>query len=508
MPKLITQQPAGREGLLFFGKVTVVTLIAVACIEFLSFAVFVYPAVGTVAFAVIALATFALALWRLEYGVYIAFAELLVGSKGYLFAIDIAGTAVSVRHAIFSAVMLAFCMHAIRMRQVCFFQLPVWEAILLFTCCIAFGTVSGVLHGNDLYTVFLDMNGYLFLGLILPAAQSIVSKDQLKRLLQVAAGAMIALSVTTLLLLFTFAHSITAFNGTVYRWIRVTGVGEITPTHEQFYRIFFQSHIFHLLFFFVAFAFCVATWQERRTKQVFVYGAFSALLLTIIITSWSRSFWLALVVSMVAMAIAFVSTKLWRWKDIGHAAVLTVATGAASLIVLFLLTNVPLLGEQWKGFFFAEIVCERASYTAEEPAISTRMNILAPLWDVVNEHLYTGSGFGATLTYTTDDPRAIDMMGTDQYTTFAFEWGYLDLLYELGVLGLLAYLVLFVVLFWHGARVVRSAQTTGRKVLALSFMTGLLCLLFVHVTTPYLSHPLGIGFIILFIIFVLERPRD
>ena len=53
-----------------------------------------------------------------------------------------------------------------------------------------------------------------------------------------------------------------------------------------------------------------------------------------------------------------------------------------------------------------------------------------------------GRGFGATVTYQTRDPRILADNGSGEYTTYAFEWGWLDIWLKLGIFGLAAYFLL------------------------------------------------------------------
>jgi O-antigen ligase len=98
-----------------------------------------------------------------------------------------------------------------------------------------------------------------------------------------------------------------------------------------------------------------------------------------------------------------------------------------------------------------------------------------------------GQGFGKTVTYETEDPRLVQA-GNSQYTTYAFEWGYLDFLLKLGIFGLLAYLwLLYSILIYQFKK--RGIQA--------GLGLGLLFLIIAHFFTPYLNHPLGIIYVII-----------
>jgi O-antigen ligase len=105
-----------------------------------------------------------------------------------------------------------------------------------------------------------------------------------------------------------------------------------------------------------------------------------------------------------------------------------------------------------------------------------------------------GSGFGATVTYKTEDPRILGSNPTGKYTTYAFEWGWLDIWLKLGLFGLLSYGALL-------AAVARAGFTAGPEgddaMIGAAFAIGLAVISAVSFFSPYSNHPLGIGYLII-----------
>ena len=99
------------------------------------------------------------------------------------------------------------------------------------------------------------------------------------------------------------------------------------------------------------------------------------------------------------------------------------------------------------------------------------------------------SGFGSVVTYRTNDPRILSSSPNGLYTTYAFEWGWLDVWLKLGFLGLLAYIILFLKIITDGLKINKS--------LSLSLTVGLLVLMAVNIFSPYINHPLGIGYLVM-----------
>ena len=98
------------------------TIILIALVETVSFLGHFFPWLGGIAFFAAILAVLVLSLKRLEYGVYTALAELVIGSKGYLLSFEAGGVELSLRIGIFIAVMSAWLFHAIKTRRVKLFQ--------------------------------------------------------------------------------------------------------------------------------------------------------------------------------------------------------------------------------------------------------------------------------------------------------------------------------------------------------------------------------------------------
>lgn len=108
----------------------------------------------------------------------------------------------------------------------------------------------------------------------------------------------------------------------------------------------------------------------------------------------------------------------------------------------------------------------------------------------------SGSGFGATVTYFSADPRLVRATagGSGLTTTYSFEWGYLDLWLKFGLIGLVGFLGFMVVGLWPALLGWWRGQAWyGALGLAA------VCLLIINITTPYLNHPLGLGALMLII---------
>ena len=447
------------------------TLIFLILAELLSIFAWALPSFNLACFGVILLITLILSLKKLEYGLYIAAAELIIGSQGYLFSFQAGSTFISIRMGIFAVVMIAWLVHLLKMgfkpywrelKQFIFFKHYLALALVLL-----WGFVWGSIR-NDFGNVFLDFNNWLFFLYLLPLI-SVSPNLSWKNFSQVASAALIWLIIKTILFLYIFSHQFVWALPELYKWVRDTRVGEITAMSNNFYRIFLQSQIFALLAFFILLP---------RKKTLFFLSA----ALTAVIISFSRSFWLGLVTGLL---IYFIYLLIYLKKEILKKILNLIIISVISIGIIFLIINLP---PKIAGENLSSLISKRTRQM--EAAGNSRINMLKPLTEAIIKHPLIGSGFGATVTYRSVDPRILSTTAgaSGEYTTYAFEWAYLDLLLKIGLVGLFIYLLL----------IFRILQTLKNSIgLALALIT----LLVVNIFTPYLNHPLGIGFILIISIY-------
>lgn len=478
-----------------FGKLFRITFLFIIFVEIVSYAAYFYPTINTVGFFLILLFTLLLSLKKLEYGVYLILAELFIGSKGYLFFFDISGTSISIRLGLFLVVLGVWIFKLLKNKRLEFRSSNLFKWYLLLFLFIIWGVINGFLKGNEFNHIFFDFNGWLFLGLVFVFYTALNSWERIQDSMQVIFAATSAVILKTVLLLFFFSHEINYLLPSLYKWIRITGVGEITQMPNNFYRIFFQSHIFAIFIFFIIALLLIELRRNNFSPKDYygfwIIGFFSAL---VTFVSSSRSFWLGALLGLVALFyLIFFILKLTKKKTF-------VITG--SLILTFIGVYVITLGVinfPWptSSGFKGGLIEERTKDLTTEAGASSRFQLLPPLSAKIKEHAILGSGFGATVTYKTNDPRALETNPDGLFTTYAFEWGYLDIWVKIGLIGLLVYLLLIFKLFQKGWQLAKKfSNQPFSRAFTLGLLVGLFVLVMINATTPYLNHPLGIGYLI------------
>ena len=314
-------------------------------------------------------------------------------------------------------------------------------------------------------------------------------RQAISKVISLLFAAAFYLALKTVGLLLVFVHQLPVGIQTIYAWVRNSGLGEITPMGEGFYRIFFQAHLYAAVAFIFALSFLILRKNSAAEKK---YLWLTAVLTSLaVLISLSRSFWLGLLAAVLAMLLILLVSK--KLTFIKLTKIVLVMAGMALLEMVFV---VLITGNLNQSFF-----TERFSLNVSEPAAASRLELAGPLWRSVKANWLLGSSFGSEVEYTTLDPRILETNPTGRYTTYAFEWGYLDIWLKIGLLGLLAYLLLLVKMM-AGSRRLGSLGPLFIAVLSVLAVTS--------VFSPYLNHPLGIGLIILIgaMINFYERETD
>lgn len=470
-------------------------------IEILSFLSFNHSLLNQAVFMTFVVATLALTIYDLEYGILIVLGELFIGSLGHLFNLEWGGFSFSIRLSLWVSVMLVFIVQFLRqiIRQkgkspywLSWRNFPGQKLFLLLFVFVAISLLNGLWRGHSLSLIFTDFNAWIYFFLLGPILAVYGANDSRRnnRLVTLFFAAALWLSLKTLFLLFIFTHNI-GLASEIYLWLRKTLVGEMTPTVTGWPRIFIQGQIYSALVFFIVFWFGQAGlklnnfFRYRNLGSLLIAGC----LLSAVLISFSRSFWVAL-----AGTMFFSLIFVWRsesFKAMLIAGFWFIVSGIFSFIFIYLVVAFPyvhLPAEDFSSNFLA-----RVNSGNNEAALASRWSLLPVLMSEIWREPILGQGYGATVTYFSRDPRILENNPAGLYTTYAFEWGYLDLWLKLGILGLLAYL-------WLLFRLMRDACRRGlaeNNPLFLALSAGILFLLLTHAFTPYLNHPLGIGYLLI-----------
>ena len=242
-----------------------------------------------------------------------------------------------------------------------------------------------------------------------------------------------------------------------------------------------------------------------RPIKIITLNIFVVIFITAIITSFSRSFWLAGVIAFVIMLAGVFFFSKERIRSILGFGAAVVGIVVVSVGLTLTVANFPIP----KGDMSASFLKDRASKFTGEAAVSSRYSQIKPLFEEISNHPVLGSGFGTSVTYESQDPRVLKNNPDGMYTTTAFELGWLEIWLKTGLLGVLAYLYIMYKIVRIGMK--RIKKLPYNAIASYHIYGGLLGLIVIAIThsfSPYLNHPLGIGTIMLMTAVVDRSNND
>ncbi len=464
-------------------------------LDFLSFIGYLFPLIMNLCSLFLIIFFLILSLKDLRWGIMAIIAELLLGVYGYLFVIKIGNILIPIRYLFFIVWLSIFFVFSLKEKK--FFSKFRPDNFFLFIGIIFIifsGLLIGLLSGNSLFNIFFDVNGWFFWLYFLPFSIFILPWEKIWPFFL---SIITWLAVKTLFFEFVFSHKLPNFQFWLYQWQRDFRLVEITPISGALSRVFSQSQIFLIIPFFILLLYFVAGGIKKLNHQIKAIACLFLFLTSALYISYSRSFWLGIILSL----ILFLSLLLFQKEKYINIKVrriifLPILFIFSSLVLVYTLVNFPYPPTLQSGF--DSLLTARFGHGLEEPAVNARLKLLPPLLEAIKPVWFQGSGFGTTVKYFSSDPRIIASSPgqSGEVTTFAFEWGYLDIWLKVGLLGLVIYLLILIKIL---VKLIKDA-VISRDIFLSSLVLSFLALLVLNITTPYLNHPLGIGFIFLILL--------
>lgn len=421
------------------------------------------------------LLAFILVYQRPEYALYLSLAELFWGAAGHSFEYGF----ISARLVIFIAIILAFFFtHIGRLPSLKIFQDKALARIWLFLIfLVALALIAGLANQHSRANIFWDANAYFYL-LYLPIWYEFYDSSHLKNIITILLAAALVLSLKTLLIFNIYAQDYGDLSlVTFYKWIRDTRTGEITPFGQSFWRVFMPAQLYILIAGIVIF---IKQFNYPKNYSLILY---LSIFLAALYVSLSRSFWLGGAIAGVLLLINLIIFIRPHFSRLICLRIIPIFIASFFLVEIFY--NLP----QWHS---PHIFFPGRADTAEAAA-SSRRQLLPVMKEAIQNSPWVGYGFGKELTYRSSDPRVKNINNPEGWkTTYAFEWGWLDQWLKGGLLFVTC-LLAWIFLIWQ--RAYQHIKTQNLQSLALISISG--ALVSIHIFSPYLNHPLGLGALML-----------
>lgn len=337
--------------------------------------------------------------------------------------------------------------------------------ISLTIAAAGLSATRGLVIGHGTAAVAADFIPYLFLLYYLPLTKLLQSVN-----FQNFAGRSVAVAVVcnlifVLITLAGFSSEVLAMQGDYYHWFRDVALGKITDVDNGFFRIVLNEHLLLVPIFLLFLKQFLDTQSKKYLWTVI-------LILPILAVNITRIYLVAL-----AIGILFLFNKnYWkRWLAWSTASV-------AIFIMAFTTIHLVANKDHTLGLDLLGLRLQSVARPMTEDSSLSRLILLPKILDKIKQHPLWGTGLGDTVT-------AYSPILKQAITTTNFDWGYLEIMAEMGVLGAAAWIFLILIsckILFHNHN-----------------LAPFIAILAVNITSPALFHVLGI----LLIIYLLATAR-
>lgn len=378
-------------------------------LRLLSWAVSPFPLCESlVGVSLVALVT-TLFLVKKEYGYIAVFGELILGGSGHLF--DVFGLSLRTVLLFVSILFMLFQKEYTQWTQV---QRRTQYLVGALIVWVGVASIFGLVHGHGVQAVYQDALPFAYL-VFIPTLISWWRDARLRQLaLRILVAALIGHTLFSLLTLGLFSSHIVRIQDPWYKWIRDVLMGKVTDMTNGFFRVVLPDH---LLVVPALVGVSVATVTKKIKTSAGLLATIS--LLIILAINFSRTYYIALVCALIAV---------WATTHIKRSLLVTISMYVLAA-GLFLVLNLAASHGQSTGL---ELVSARFGGIVRphtEESAYTRKALLTPITEKIIAHPVLGNGFGETVTIQTNDQAPL--------TTRQFDWGWLELLTETGLVGVI-----------------------------------------------------------------------
>jgi len=446
----------------------------------ISLALFEHPIIQAILAFAILLIFAALYFQNEDWAWMVLLGELFLGGAGHF--LEIFG--LSLRTLLVFTFAFLWTAHHIGVRGMTYglrIKHNIFYAIIPLAVFITIGVALGIARGHGLQAVISDAVPFAYLGLLLPLYYHFHERNLQEFLTRLLLVLIIGSALFSLITFLIYSTGIGELQDFYYHWYRDVAMGKITDMGFGFFRIVVPEHLIM-----VPATLLIASLLMRDEMHHKLWRVFLGLSLFVLALNLSRTYMLALLVGFLVLKFRH---SLKRWLTVS-------ATAAIIFISLFVGTSLVASVGQTTGLELLGLRATSIVRPTQERSAVTRTHLLTPIFAHIRSNPILGTGLGESISFT-------DPYDYKPVTTRQFDWGYLELVAELGILGALSYLLLLFLATTELTAKIR--QLNDYHDFYVGILAGLVSLMVMTVTSPALFHVLGI-LLLVFVLTITMKP--
>ncbi|MBD3311201.1 MAG: hypothetical protein GF349_01735 [Candidatus Magasanikbacteria bacterium] len=414
-----------------------------------------------------------------DWAFFILIGEIFLGGSGnYL---EFAG--LSIRTLLISIFLFLWTNHIIWKREFRKrFLINKYFTIILIILYLflMFASINGIINGNNYKHIIQDLIPYLYLPLVFPTYHLLNKKNNYEYFIRLIIVFIIGSALFSIFTFIMFSSGMVELQEPFYKWFRDAANGKITNMGNGFFRIVLPEHLLIAPIILIISSLLMRDEHHHKMWRILLF-----LSIIILVLNLSRSFLLAL----------FVGLLILKYKHIASRWFIVSCTTIGLVVLIFtsfsiVSSNGKTLGWELFGVRLASLASPKI-----ETSSATRMIILPSILEQISENPMLGNGLGSSFTYL--NPNSNDYTTTGQY-----DWGYLEMLAELGVIGSIILLAIYI---FSTTRIINKIKfVSDWHDFYVGSLAAIIAMLVINITTPALFHTFGIIFIVLILSLALK----
>lgn len=357
--------------------------------------------------------------------------------------------------------------------------------ILALSLVILFAILNGFSKNNTPIYILQDAILYLFVFLVFPAIE--FYPEIKKHFSSIAQAFIVGSGIFSLFSFFYYSSGVGILRDTYYHWFRNVAGGKITDLGDNFFRIVLSEHLFIVPILLIITSLLIDNPKSKKFWLLLIPTSI------VLVLNFSRIYFVALAVGMLVLAIKNSFKKWFVVSTLVTACVLGLFSSFYFAASRGNSLGLPLLGLRIGG----------TTSPSAETSGAIRLAILPKAIEKIKSHPWIGSGLGTAITYT--DPTT-----KESVTRTQFDWGYHEVLAELGIVGTFIFLFFLVSLIFSLGKIIYISSPFSQDPnlpLLQGLFAGAISLFIINITTPALFQGFGILYFVLLLLIIQQSNQ-
>ena len=363
------------------------------------------------------------------------------------------------------------------------------KIILIFFAYIIFSAIYGcVFQRHGLNLVIGDITGYITLFLVFLFNITVNTKDDVKRICR-----SIVLATSIQAIAIVVIHYVSGFNiqytNNINLSLQKLYIGSLATIYPDSIRIFFKSSIFLQIGFILA---LVVIYKEKNKRKLYLEYVGLILISYATILTFTRGFWLGLIIGFIILIVCnkpryFTKTILILVLGLAIMFGLSFATYRSTNLMVSIASRAGIVKTGSSGPEISSLNKDTSgtadSSEGQDVSASYRDKMNVYLSEYIRKSPLIGNGLGTVISEL-------------KQTISRNENMYLDIWLEMGVIGLVLYLSIFISIFKNWIDI-RKKNISDPDIIYLDALVATLAgVMITTAINPFLNNPIGITFLL------------